>query len=219
MLNYGKSLRALGLVLLVILVFLFLTWVRAFYGSMKAYRTGEAMLEQKQSIRAITYFDRSIHWYTPFNPYVEKSARRLWEIGEQAKKDGDIKMALIAFRAIRRGFYSASHFTTPGRDWIEKSETMIRSLVLTEEKKRAGSKSTEESEDIKALNEKGSSPDVFWTVVLEVGFLGWVGSLFGLIFAKWGPRKGSEKFLHKTLACIGSAVVFFAIWIIGMMKA
>ncbi len=219
MVNYGKNLRALGLVLLVILVFLFLTWVRAFYGSMKAYRTGEEMLEQKQLIRAITYFDRSIHWYTPFNPYVEKSARRLWEIGEQAKKDGDVKMALIAFRAIRGGFYSASHFTTPGKDWIEKSETMITALVLKEERNRAGSKAMEKSEEIKARNEKGSSPDVFWTLVLEVGFLGWVGSLFGFIFVKWGSRKGSEKLLYKTLAWIGSALGFFAIWIIGMMKA
>jgi hypothetical protein len=215
----GKSLRALGLVLLVILVFLFLTWVRAFYGSMKAYRTGEDMLEQKQLIRAITYFDRSIHWYTPFNPYVEKSARRLWEIGEQAEKDGDIKMALIAFRAIKRGFYSASHFTTPGKDWIEKSETMITALVLKEDKDRAGSKAMEKSEEIKVRNEKGSSPDVFWTVVLEVGFLGWVGSLLGFIFVKWGPRKGSEKLPYKTLAPIASAVLFFVIWIIGMMKA
>jgi hypothetical protein len=217
--KYGKSLRALGLVLLVILIFLFLTWVRAFYGSMKAYRTGEEMLEQKQLIRAITYFDRSIHWYTPFNPYVERSARRLWEIGERAKKDGDIKMALIAFRAIRGGFYSASHFATPGKDWIEKSETMITALVLKEEKDGAGSKAMQKSEEIKVRNEKGSSPDVFWTVVLEVGFMGWVGSLFGFIFVKWGPRKGSEKLLYKTLAPIASAVVFFAIWIIGMMKA
>jgi hypothetical protein len=217
--KFGKSLRALGLVLLVILIFLFLTWVRAFYGSMKAYRTGEEMLEQKQLVRAITYFDRSIHWYTPFNPYVEKSARRLWEIGERAKKDGDIKMALIAFRAIRRGFYSASHFTTPGKDWIEKSETMITALALEEEEGRAGSRGMQKSEEIKVQTEKGSSPDVFWTVVLEVGFLGWVGSLFGFIFVKWGPRKGSQKLLYKTLASIASAVVFFAIWIIGMMKA
>jgi hypothetical protein len=217
--NYGKSLRALGLVLLVMAVFLFLTWVRAFYGSMKAYRTGEELLEQKQFIRAITYFDRSIHWYTPFNPYVEKSARRLWEIGEQAKKDRDIKMALIAFRAIRGGFYSASHFITPGKNWIEKSETMIVALSSEEVKNGAGSKGMEKSEETKTWNDKGSSPDVFWTVVLEVGLLGWVGSLFGFIFAKWGPRKSSGKSLYKMLAWTGSALGFFVIWIVGMMKA
>jgi hypothetical protein len=219
MVNYRKSPRALELVLLVIAVFLVLTWVRAFYGSMKAYRTGEELLEQKQFIRAITYFDRSIHWYTPLNPYVERSARRLWEIGEQSKKDGDIKMALIAFRAIRGGFYSASHFTTPGKEWIEKSETMIAALSLKEAKSGAGSKEMEKSEKTKTRTEKGSSPDVLWTVVLEVGFLGWVGSLFGFIFVKWGPRKSSEGLLYKTLAWIGSALGFFVIWILGMMKA
>jgi hypothetical protein len=204
---------------LMVVIFLAMVWLRAFYGSMKAYRTGEELLEQKEFIRAITYFDRSIHWYTPLNPYVEKSASRLWAIGEQAKKDGDIKMALIAFRAIRGGFYSASHFTIPGKDWIKKSETMIAALSLEEGKNGTGSKGMEKSEKTKTRNEKGSSPNVFWTVVLEAGFLGWVGSLFGFIFAKWGPRKSSEKSLYKTLAWIGSALAFFAIWIVGMMKA
>jgi hypothetical protein len=219
MVNCGKTRRTLGMVLLVAAVFLLLTWVRAFYGSMKAYRTGEEFLAQKQFIRAITYFDRSIHWYTPLNPYVEKSARRLWQIGEQANKDGDIKMALIAFRAIRGGFYSASHFTTPGKDWIRKSDIIIAALSLKEVKNGAGSKETEKSEKTKTRNEKGSSPDVFWTAILEVGFLGWVGSLFGFIFVRWGPRKSPEKLPFKTFAWIGSALGFFAIWIVGMMKA
>jgi hypothetical protein len=217
--NDGKTLRILRTVVLIIVIFFAMVWLRAFYGSMKAYRTGEEMLKQRQLIRAVTYFDRSIHWYTPLNPYVENSARRLWEIGERAKKEGDIKMALIAFRAIRAGFYSASHFTTPGRDWIEKSEAMIRTLTLKEEKERASSKAVEESAQAKPRTGKGSSPDVFWTVVLEVGFLGWVGSLFAFIFVKWGPRKDSAKLLYKTLAPIGSAVGFFVIWIIGMMRA
>jgi hypothetical protein len=219
MVNLGKTRRALVMVLLAAAVFLLLTWVRAFYGSMEAYRTGEEFLAQKQFIRAITYFDRSIHWYTPLNPYVEKSARRLWQIGEQANKDGDIKMALIAFRAIRGGFYSASHFTTPGKDWIEKSDIMIAALSLKEAENEAGSKDTEKSENPKTHNGKGTSPDVFWTAVLEVGFLGWVGSLFGFIFVRWGPRKGPEKLPFKTFAWIGSALGFFAIWIVGMMKA
>jgi hypothetical protein len=209
--------RIIGSVLLVMAIFLFMTWLRCFYGSMEAYSTGEDLLKQKQMIRAITYFDRSIHWYTPWNPYVEKSAERLWEIGEWAEQEGDLTMALIAFRTIRGGFYAASHFITPGKEWIEKSESKIDRLVGTEKKTEPESRESKLKEMIRQ-SQKGSSPDVFWTVVLEIGFFGWIGSLFGFIFRKWGSKEGS-KHLFKPLTWLGFGSAFFAMWIIGMIRA
>lgn len=205
------------MVLLAIVVFLFMTWLRCFYGSMEAYKTGEEMLRQKQLIRSITYFDRSIHWYTPWNPYVEKSADRLWEIGEQAEKEGDLTLALIAFRTIRGGFYAASHFVTPGKKWIEKSEFKIDQLVRRERKTESELREPELKEKIRQ-SQKSSPPDVFWTVILEIGFLGWVGSLFAFIFRRWGPKDGSIH-LFRPFTWVGFGVVFFAMWIIGMVKA
>lgn len=213
----GEGRRITGMVLLAIAVFLFMTWLRCFYGSMEAYSTGDEMLKQKQLIRAITYFDRSIHWYTPWNPYVEKSAGRLWEIGEQAEREGDLTMALIAFRTIRGGFYAASHFVTPGMKWIEKSESKIDQLVRMEKKAESESRVGNLKEMIRQ-SQKGASPDVFWTVILEIGFLGWVGSLFGFIFRKWGPKEGRSHFLGP-LTWLGFGSAFFAMWIIGMMRA
>jgi len=205
------------MVLLGIAVFLFMTWLRCFYGSMEAYKTGEEMLRQKQLIRSITYFDRSIHWYTPGNPYVEKSADRLWEIGEQAEKEGDLTLALIAFRSIRGGFYAASHFVTPGKKWIERSEFKIDQLVRRERKTESELREPELKEKIRQ-SQKSSPPDVFWTVILEIGFLGWVGSLFAFIFRRWGPKDGSIHFFGP-FTWVGVGVVFFAMWIIGMVKA
>jgi len=209
----------LVLIPLLIAVFLALTWARAFYGSMRDYGTGEEMLKKKEVIRAVTFFDRSIHWYTPLNPYVEKSAQRLWEIGEEAEKQGDLTMALIAFRTIRGGFYAASHFTTPGKDWIERSEQRIAQLVVKQEKGEAGDTGAERSKGKATQVQKSPEPDVFWTVVLEVGFLGWVGSLLGFIYVTWGPKTGSGKPRYKSLFLIGLASGCFVIWIVGMMKA
>jgi len=213
----GEARRITGMVLLAMVVLLFMTWVRCFYGSMEAYKTGEEMLKQKQLIRSITYFDRSMHWYTPWNPYVEKSAGRLWEIGERAEQEGDLTMALIAFRTIRGGFYAASHFVTPGKKWIEKSESKIDQLVRMEKKEELESRQSKLKEMIRQ-SQKGSSPNVFWTVILEIGFLGWVGSLFGFILRKWGPKEGSSHVL-RPFTWLGFGSVFFAMWITGMMKA
>jgi hypothetical protein len=94
---------------------------------------GEAHFTANQYIKAITFFDRSIHWYTPFNPYVRKSAERLWEISKDAQKRGDIRLALIATRTIRRGFIAERSFYTPGRDWIEKCDLRIYDLLKIEQ--------------------------------------------------------------------------------------
>ena len=71
-----------GVALLVI--FLLMVWARVFYGSMQACREGEIHFQKAQYIKAITFFDRSMHWYTLFNPYVRKSAERPWEISQDA---------------------------------------------------------------------------------------------------------------------------------------
>jgi len=60
---------------------------------MQDYKTAETLLKENQTIRAITYFDRSLHWYAPLNPYVEWSAKRLWEIGERAEQEKDPRLA------------------------------------------------------------------------------------------------------------------------------
>jgi hypothetical protein len=207
------------LILLVVVVLLGFTWARAFYGSMKAYQSGEALLEQKQFIRAITYFDRSIHWYTPFNPYVEKSARKLWGIGEEAEKQGDLTLALIAFRTIRGGFIAASHFVTPGKDWIERSESRINDLLVKEGKEKSLSQGEKGLPGASGQTQKDPAPDVFWTVVLEIGFLGWVGSLIAFIFFRWGPKKRLGRSPLHAFRWVGLALVFFALWIVGLMKA
>ncbi len=91
------------MVLVTIAFVLIVLWARAFYGAMETYARGEKLLEEGQTIRAITYFDRALHWYAPLNPYVEKATLKLWEIGEKAEKAGDTRMALIAFESIRSG--------------------------------------------------------------------------------------------------------------------
>ncbi len=204
------GLMAIGLILI---------WGRAFYGSIRAYQKGETYLEEKQYIRAVTFFDRSIHWYTPFNPYVRKSAERLWGIGEQAEKQGDIQLALIAFRTIRRGFYGASHFRTPGMAWIKKSERKISALLGTEERERKVSGNSATLREELLRNQKSTSPLILWTIVLEIGFLGWIGSVVGFIMFGLRPENEGRNRASSNFLWIILAVVFFILWIVGMMKA
>jgi hypothetical protein len=200
-LRESRPLKIVSLIVIVILIFFVIVWARALYGSRENFIRGETFLKEGQTIRAVTFFDRSIHWYTPLNPYVQKSAERLWVIGQRAEQAGDSKLALIAFSAIRSGFYGASHLVTPGKEWIKKVDAKLHDLG-------AGGK-----------NVRDPHPDAFWSVVVVLGFLGWVGSVIGLILRVLGPGRGSGNPGVSVIRWAGLIVIFFILWIWGMFKA
>ena len=214
-----RNLRIIFISVALIVVFLFMIWARAFYGSMQACKEGEIYLQKTQYIKAITFFDRSIHWYTPFNPYVHKSARHLWEISMDAQARGDIRLALIAVRTIRRGFVSARSFYLPSRDWIEKCDLRIYELLRIDQDKKGN---FDEESLVKGSifdDPQVRGPDIFWSIVLLAGFLGWVGSVIALIMREFRGSGGNRILNASNLKWIGLWAVCFAAWIVGMVMA
>lgn len=214
-----KDMKMIFMILGLITIILLMVCARTFYGSMKAYHKGETYLKEKQYIRAITFFDRSIHWYTPFNPYVERSAERLWNIGKNAEQKGDTKLALIAFRTIRGGFYSTNSFYKPGREWIKQCDIKINQLMQLELRKRGTPDSSKVKGRYITERQKDPSPSIFWTIFLEVGFLGWIGPVMGFILFILGRKGESENSIFSSLTWIALIFIFFTMWIVGMMKA
>lgn len=218
-LNKHICIKIVCIIFCLIFIFLMMVWSRAYYGSMKAYQKGETLLGEEKYIKAITFFDRSIHWYTPFNPYIQRSAERLWEIGTLAEQKGDIYLALIAFRTIRRGFHAASGFYAPGKNWIKKCELKINELLIVKkgEKKTRGDfmPSAEKLSEI----QKSKTPGIFWSIIVEVGFFGWIGSVIGfIIFALASNKEGKKSYLSG-FRWIALGSVFYFLWIVGMMRA
>jgi hypothetical protein len=211
----GPVLKVLLVAAPVCLILLAAMWARVYYGSMKAYDQGKFYLDQSKHIKAVTFFDRSIHWYAPLNPYVYRSAQRLWEIGLLAEEDADIRLALIAFRTIRQGFYAARSFYTPGKDWIHRCDTKIVALTA---KKIHGQPSIAK-ETVLTGRRKTPAPEIFWTVVLEVGFLGWLGSVTGFLAHALSGEKASWLRLKPAIFWGTLVILCFTMWIIGMVKA
>jgi hypothetical protein len=191
-------------ILLLVAGLLLIVWGRVYSGSYQSYREGMVHLENRERVRAITYFDRSIHWYTPFNPWVQKSAERLWEIGQAAEKEGDTRLALIAYRTIRRGFFAARSVYQPGKNWIRRSEVQIERLVRAES--GAPALPPQQSRD----------PDVFWSMMVLIGLFGWIGSMLGFIMAQWGPWRQREGRLGLRSLMICAFFAFLVLWFAGM---
>ncbi len=205
-------------VLTVMLVLM--VWVRAFWGSREAYQQAETYFRNKQYILAITFFDRALHWYTPLNPYVERSAKALWEISELAERKGDSALALVALSALRSGFKGAHTLFTPGTDWVRRCEDRMEKLLQIDPAQR----DAVAGPAMRAAPDRGGgsapSPDPLWTLVLEIGFLGWIGTViaFCVVRLKKGAARVKPVF-SSLLKWTGLFLAFYAMWIAGMLKA
>jgi len=214
-----KNIKFAFRIIVLIAMGLIVIWGRALYGSIKTYHKAETYRESNQTIKAITFYDRSIRWYTPFNPFVIKSVERLWAIGEEAEKRSDTKLALIAFRTIRRGFYASRSIYQPGNEWIERCDARIDYLNRIARSGKEIPGSSETGKGYIPESQKAVSPDIFWTIILEIGFLGWIGSVICFIL-NISRHKGEHRYpISSVIVYTGFTIVFFAVWVIGMMKA
>lgn len=213
--------KAIFVCFFIFIVLIALVWIRSFYGSMSAYHKAKDYLGKRNYIDAVTFFDRSIHWYTPFNPYVHLSAEGLWKMSRDAESRKEFKLALITARTIRRGFYSARSFYTPGKKWIEKCDKRIERLWAIQKGGQGEEVSDKGSELVKTRvqNQESRAPDPIWGSVLLLGLFGWVGSIIVFILRGFHKNSDGRFFLkpHLKWLCFGG--IFFFIWVVGMMRA
>jgi len=209
----------IAIIILIIGILLVVIWARAFYGSMKAFDQGEDFLAKGEPIRAVTYYDRSLHWYAPFSPYVSRSAERLWQISEQAERNGDCRLAMISVKTLRRGYMAARSWWLPGKNWIARCDRRERELLAL---KQTGSEKTLRSDFVKGSifdNPQVRRPDVLWSVVGLAGFLGWIGSAAAFILSvkegSWFTGQAGSSRVKWIVLC----AVFWIVWIVGMIKA
>jgi hypothetical protein len=146
---------------------------------------------------------------------VYRSAERLWQIGLHAENEADVRLALIAFRTIRRGFHAAESFYTPGKEWIHRCDIKIAALTG----KNIGVQRSTGGERVTPGERKFPAPDIFWTIMLEVGFLGWIGSVTAFLIHALTEGKTPRLRLKPAFFWGTMVIVFFSMWIVGMAGA
>jgi hypothetical protein len=119
------TVNALAIAILAIILFAVSTQCRQW----AQYKRGERALAVRDYIQAIAGYESAIHMYTPLSPLVERSAVRLWSIGETLEQQADTERALIAYRALRSSFYSTHGLSRPGMEWITRCDLKISALA------------------------------------------------------------------------------------------
>ena len=106
-----------------------LIWGNAQYRQWSQYNLGEQAIRNGDVIAAISAYEASIHMYTPLSPLVDRSAERLWKMGQDLEQKGDSAKALLAYRALRSSFYAVRSLYAPGTEWIGRCDNRIAALV------------------------------------------------------------------------------------------
>ncbi len=113
----------------VALISLALIWGNTLYRQHVQFDKGEKGWAAGDFNAAVAGYESAIHMYTPGSSLVERSAKRLWELGEMAEQKGDLPRALIAYRSLRSSFYAVAGLYAPGQDWIKRCDARIAELL------------------------------------------------------------------------------------------
>jgi hypothetical protein len=205
--------------LLAVVIFLLAVGVRVTYLQRSHYLDAEKYYKEANWKLAMREYDLAMHFYTPWGPYIESSARKLWQIGEMFEKEDKLDWANIAYSSIRSSFYASRSLYTPGEEWIEKCDDKIADvsvrMLVREGSVKPEAVAAEKKKYLYVLK-VGRAPDLFWSVLVEIGFFGWVGSVVFLIFKGFS---GDGKIKKASVYGMVSFLLTFGLWVTALLKA
>lgn len=207
--------NALG-VLALFVACIAMLYIKTAYNASQDFALGEEAYTHGKYKVAITHYERAIKWYTPFSKVVRLAVERLWQLGTEAEARGEVSLALEAYQTLRSSLYAVQSFYVPYQSWIPKSEERIAPLLA---RTKAGQESGEDklAQDTARFAvqlHRQEGPHLGWSVLVEIGFLGWVGATVGLI---WYVVDAQGNLARRQGLLWGSLLaIFFALWLISM---
>src|SRR2546422_3856655 len=218
--HHHPALRCALRIVVLLVTFIVILYAKVAYNSGQDFALGEDAYTHGEYKRAMTHYERTIKWYTPLSTVVQRAVERLWQLGTEAEARGELSLALEAYQTLRSSLYAVQSFYIPYQSWIPKSEERIAPLLA---KTKTGAEvGAEQGEDKLAQDttrfamqlQRHVGPHLGWSILLEIGFLGWVGATVGLI---WYVVDENGNFARRQGLLCGSLIaVFFALWLIGM---
>jgi hypothetical protein len=157
----------------------------------------ERLLAADDRDAAIVHFRRAARWYAPLSPYHVSALAQLAELGRAAERAGENERALSAYRALRGAILATRSTYVPERARLAAANERIAALMAKQPAPGidAGKSEAQRYREHLALLTPIPGPDVFWSCVLLLGFVCWVGSAFLLSVRaiddeeRWVPRE------------------------------
>lgn len=207
--------RVLGIVLVVLLALS----VRVIGSARAELAEARALDGHGDPALAVSHYRRAARMYAPFSPYPEEALARLAEIGIEAEADGDIDLALSAWRSIRGATLGSRSFYVPYEERLHEADRHIASLMAhlpppPIELRR----SVEEREAAHlALLEADVGPAPLPSVVALLGLATWIASAFFFATRAFGD---DDKIVPREARRWGGAfIVGLGLFVMGLWLA
>lgn len=190
---------------------------KVFYESRSEWMKANREIKAGQMEEAVHHLGRTIHWYFPGNPYTEKACKQLFHLGGKVEAENP-RLALLAYDSLRGSLHAIRSFYWPYKEWIPKANFRIAELRAKEQVHNEPGLGFEKAlafhQNVLIVDER---PRIAWVWVVEIGFLGWILSVLGWIWKGFTPE-GAMLF-RRSIPWMASVVLFFALWIVGLMRA
>jgi len=205
--------------LVVVLVALGLLVGRVVWSAHSELAQGRAAFESGDREAAVVHLNRAAHWYAPGNPYVTDALDELLQIARQAEMEGQVELALAAYRAIRSSCLGTRSFYTPHADRLRQANRRIAGLMArqTPAPMDRSKLANQRRDEYLALLENVEEPHPLWSILACLSFLVWVGGVFGFILRAFD----SELALNRRAAARWGSVVLvgLGIWVVSLLLA
>ena len=192
--------------------------LRVLIGGWCECRNAREELRQERPYQAVVHYERAVRWYLPGCPFVRQAAVALEDLATEAEDAGDVELALFAYRGLRSAAYSTRSVFQPMPERIARAEERIASLMAADPAATWPDRTlpADERRTIVLANlRQHTDPDTFWVVVLELGFLAWLGG--GAALA-WRVGR-TDRRRRTTWVLVATVVTGYLLWIVGMWLA
>ena len=213
-----KSITSCTMVALALVIAL--TCLKLLSTSKNEFILAEAHLAKNEISKAITHYERALHWFLPFSQTPYQAAEKLWEIAQEYQTQNQIAEALKTYRTLRSSFYSIRSIYTPGKKWIPLCNEKIAHLMAVrfiESQKNPAISLDDKKSLYLVLLEKDRPPYTFPSIMCEIGFFGWVASILLFIFKALSAQGHLKK--RPALLFVSSFLIFYSMWIWGLFRA
>ncbi len=187
------------------------------YHSRQELASGDKASSQKNWSQAVVHYERAIKWYVPLSSSVPNAIARLWEIATAAEQRQDLPLALQAYRALRSALYAVESVYIPHQAWIPRCEERIAWLMAQRQQVSDPAQREAEIARFTSMLQRDTSPHLGWSIVMEIGFLGWIGATLLLIWHAYNSQ--GQLVWHRGSLWGGGIVAGFILWIVGMLFA
>jgi hypothetical protein len=205
---------------IIIAVFFSLVAAKMVYMQREHFNRAEKYYAASNWKLAIREYDEAMHFYTPWSPYIAKSAKRLWRIGGMFEREDKLDWALIAYSSIRSSFYASRSLYSPHKDWIAKCDEKIADLnvklLIKDGSVRPADADVEKEKQLYVLK-VDKAPAPLWAVAVEAALFGWISSVV-FIVVKGFDDEGRPRWRLMTCG-LSLFLLTFTFWVISLFKA